>query len=213
MKFRDILENEREVGEKKEAFQPQPLPYSFSALEPHIDSETMEEHYQKHYKGYVKKLNGEFEDTPHLVKPLEEILRHIRSYSVGVRNNGGGVHNHNHFWEIIKPGGSTQPKGELSLLISRQWGGVDGFKSSFKSEGLKRFGSGWVWLSKGEGGELKIHSTPNQDSPLMEGHTPIIGCDVWEHSYYLKWRSNREGWLNTFLEIINWDTALQNFKG
>lgn len=208
MKFRDILENENKG--KVEPFEPNPLPYGFSDLEPNIDRETMKEHYEKHYLGYVKKLNKEFDNTPHLVKPLESILKNIRSYSPAVRNNGGGVHNHNHFWDIIKPGGSTKPTGELALSIAREWGGVGGFKRVFKKEGLKRFGSGWVWLSHWDG-ELKIHSTPNQDSPLMDGYIPIIGCDVWEHSYYLKWKSNREGWLNTFLEIINWDSALQNF--
>lgn len=182
------------------------LPYEYDALEPHIDKETMIEHHTKHQAKYVENLNKELSDLPQMRKPLEEILRNIGSYNTAVRNNGGGVWNHTFFWNLLSPE-KTLPSGGLKMGILSQWGTMEDFQAEFKDKGLKRFGSGWVWLIH-NGKELEIITTPNQDNPLMmEGLTPIIGCDLWEHAYYLKHKSNRGNWIDTFFEILNWDFA------
>ena len=186
------------------------LPYDYSALEPHIDEETMREHHLKHHQGYVNKLNGELEDTPYLGKPIEDILKNIDAFSQGVRNNGGGHYNHSLFWNLLSPT-KTEPTGKLKVELITKFGTIDDFISEFIDAGLKRFGSGWVWLVVDEDGNLKITTTINQDNPLMFGDIPIIGCDVWEHAYYLKHKSNREEWLNTFFEVLDWDRANENF--
>lgn len=186
------------------------LPYDYSALEPHIDEETMREHHLKHHQGYVNKLNGELEDTPYLGKPIQDILKNIEAFSQGVRNNGGGHYNHSLFWNLLSPT-KTEPTGKLKVELITKFGTIDDFTSEFIDAGLKRFGSGWVWLVVDENGNLKITTTVNQDNPLMFGDTPIIGCDVWEHAYYLKHKSNREGWLETFFEVLDWDRANENF--
>ena len=159
-------------------------------------------------------LNELIDSTPASQRSLEEILSDIQSYSVPIRNNGGGVWNHSFFWPLLSPNGGSVPIGESSLAISKKWGNVDGFKAEFKEKGLKQFGSGWVWLVNGEKG-LEIITTGNQDNPLMfpnNRYTPIIGCDLWEHSYYLKHKSNRGEWIDTFLEILNWNQVEENYK-
>lgn len=186
------------------------LPYEYDALEPHIDEETMREHHLKHHQGYVNKLNGELEDTPYMGKPIVEILKNIESFSQGVRNNGGGHYNHSLFWKLLSPN-KTEPTGKLKVELITKFGTIEDFESEFIDAGLKRFGSGWVWLVVNEDGNLKITTTQNQDNPLMFGDTPVIGCDVWEHAYYLKHKSNRENWLQTFFEVLDWERANENF--
>lgn len=186
------------------------LPYDYSDLEPHIDEETMKEHHLKHHQGYVNKLNGELEGTPHIGKPIQDILKNIESFSQGVRNNGGGHYNHSLFWNLLTPN-KNEPVGKLKVQLISKFDTIDDFESQFKEAGLKRFGSGWVWLVVDENGKLKITTTQNQDNPLMFGDTPIIGCDVWEHAYYLKHKSNRGGWLDTFFEVLDWEQANTNY--
>jgi Fe-Mn family superoxide dismutase len=191
-----------------------PLPYDYDALEPHIDAETMKEHYIKHQKGYVDKLNSEFEDYPHLRKPLDDILKNINSYNSNIRNNAGGVWNHTFFWNLLSPT-KTLPHGRLKLHILRQWQSVDLFIKDFIEAGKMHFGSGWVWLVfNSKKNSLEIISTPNQDNPMMlhSELKPIIGCDLWEHAYYLKHKSNKEAWLNAFFEILNWDYSLSLYE-
>jgi Fe-Mn family superoxide dismutase len=202
-----------EIEDTARVYELSKLPYSYDALEPHIDTETMMEHHQKHQRGYVDKLNGELEDYPHLRKPLEDILKNINSYNINVRNNAGGVYNHTFFWNLLSPQ-KTLPTGKLKMNILSQWGTMEDFMKEFKDTGLKRFGSGWVWLIFNKiHNKLEIISTPNQDNPLMmEGLIPIIGCDLWEHAYYLKHKSNRGKWIDTFFEIMNWDFAGNVYK-
>jgi len=186
------------------------LPYEYNDLEPVIDEETMIEHHTKHHQGYVNKLNGELEGTPNLGKPIQEILKNIESFSQGVRNNGGGHYNHSLFWNLLTPN-KTEPTGKLKIKLITKFGGIDDFINQFKEAGLKRFGSGWVWLVVDENGNLQITTTKNQDNPLMFGQTPIIGCDVWEHAYYLKHKSNRGGWLESFFQVLDWEQANTNY--
>lgn len=186
------------------------LPYEYNDLEPVIDEETMIEHHTKHHQGYVNKLNGELEGTPNLGKPIQEILKNIESFSQGVRNNGGGHYNHTLFWNLLTPN-KNEPTGKLKIQLITKFGTIDDFINKFKEAGLKRFGSGWVWLVVDENGKLKITTTVNQDNPLMFGDTPIIGCDVWEHAYYLKHKSNRAGWLDSFFEVLDWEQANTNY--
>jgi Fe-Mn family superoxide dismutase len=184
------------------------LPYEYDALEPHIDEETMREHHTKHQAKYVENLNKELADLPQMRKPLEEIFENIQSYNTAVRNNGGGVWNHTFFWNLLSPT-EMNPSGKLRSDIISQWGDMEDFQTEFKDAGLKRFGSGWVWLVLNtKTSKLEIITTPNQDNPLMmEGLAPIIGCDLWEHAYYLKHKSNRGNWIDTFFKILNWDWA------
>lgn len=202
-----------EIEDNMRVYELPQLPYSYDALEPHIDERTMVEHHTKHQKGYVDKLNAELEDYPQLRKPLEEILENISSYNDVVRNNAGGVWNHTFFWNLLSPQ-KTLPTGRLKLDILSKWGNIEDFITEFIEVGKKRFGSGWVWLvynQKTNG--LEIISTPNQDNPLMmTGLKPIIGCDVWEHAYYLKHKSNRENWLKTFFDVIDWQQADSNYS-
>jgi len=186
------------------------LPYGYDGLEPHIDEETMREHHLKHHQGYVNKLNTELEDTPFIGKPIKEILEKIESFSDGVRNNGGGHFNHSLFWNLLTPN-KNEPTGKLKIELITKFGTIDDFISQFKEAGLKRFGSGWVWLVINQDDNLQITTTKNQDNPLMYGHTPIIGCDVWEHAYYLKHKSNRGGWLDSFFEVLDWEQANTNY--
>jgi Fe-Mn family superoxide dismutase len=189
------------------------LPYSYDGLEPYIDERTMKEHHLKHQAKYIENLNNELEDTPQLRKPLEEIFENIEAYNTAVRNNGGGAWNHTFFWNLLSPT-KTIPSGKLKMNILSQWGTMEDFMKEFKDVGLKRFGSGWVWLVFNKSNnKLEIVSTPNQDNPLMmEGLIPIIGCDLWEHAYYLKHKSNRGNWIDTFFEIMNWDFAGNIYK-
>ena len=204
MKLTELLEME----DHGRVYQLPELPYEYNALEPHIDEETMIEHHSKHQAKYVENLNKELEDLPQMRKPLEEIFQTIQSYNTAVRNNGGGVWNHTFFWNLLSPT-QTQPSGKLKMDILSQWGTMEDFQAEFKDAGLKRFGSGWVWLVfDTDTSKLEILTTPNQDNPLMmEGLIPIIGCDLWEHAYYLKHKSNRGNWIDTFFKILNWDFA------
>ena len=208
MKLTELLEME----EFSRVYELPELPYPYDALEPHIDTETMREHHLKHQAKYVENLNKELDEYPQLRKPLEEIFENIEAYSTAVRNNGGGTWNHTFFWNLLSPTTQT-PSGKLKMDILSQWGEMEDFMEEFKDAGLKRFGSGWVWLVYSEkSSKLEIISTPNQDNPLMmDGMLPIIGCDLWEHAYYLKHKSNRGNWIDTFFEILNWENAGETY--
>ena len=211
MSFRDLVE----IHGKTSVQHLVPLPYEYDALEPIIDEETMREHHTKHLKKYVETYNSLIDGTPASQRSLEEVFEDIRSYDNGIRNNGGGIWNHNFFFSLLTPN-KTTPNGKLDLAISKKFGGVDSFIEKFREEGLKRFGSGWVWLVKDTNGELSIITTGNQDNPLMfpnNQYIPIIGCDLWEHSYYLKHKSNRGGWIDSFFECLDWDKAEEYYGG
>ena len=211
MSFRDLVE----IHGKTSVQHLVPLPYEYDALEPIIDEETMREHHTKHLKKYVETYNSLIDDTPASQRNLEEVLGDIRSYDNGIRNNGGGIWNHNFFFSLLTPN-KTTPNGKLDLAISKKFGSIESFMEKFREEGLKRFGSGWVWLVKNTNGELSIITTANQDNPLMfpkNQYIPIIGCDLWEHSYYLKHKSNRGGWIDSFFECLDWDKAEEYYGG
>jgi Fe-Mn family superoxide dismutase len=187
-----------------------PLPYDYTALEAAIDEETMHLHHDKHHATYVNNLNTALEKYPELQsKSAEELIKDLNSVPedirTAVRNNGGGHVNHSMFWEIMGPNGGGQPTGAIADAITQSFGDFETFKKQFADAGAKRFGSGWVWLVKGEGGKLTITSTPNQDSPLMEGQYPILGNDVWEHAYYLRYKNVRAEYLNSWWNVVNWD--------
>jgi superoxide dismutase, Fe-Mn family len=186
------------------------LPYAYNALEPHIDEQTMVIHHDRHHAAYVNNLNAALEGHADLAgKSLEALISDLNSVPESirgaVRNNGGGHANHTLFWEIMKPGGSSQPTGALADAINSELGGFDKFKEDFAKAGATRFGSGWAWLAVGSNGQLKVYSLPNQDSPIMEGDTPILGLDVWEHAYYLKYQNKRPDYISAFWSVINWD--------
>lgn len=196
------------------AFTLPPLPYSNDALEPHIDAQTMEIHHDKHHNTYVTKLNEAVDGTEFAEMEINELIANLDKVpadkQTAVRNNGGGHANHTFFWELMTPGGASEPTGELAAAIDAKFGSFDEFKAKFEEAGAGRFGSGWAWLVKdGEG--VAIESTPNQDSPVMEGKTPIIGVDVWEHAYYLKYQNKRPDYLKAFWNVVNWDQAAKNF--
>ena len=211
MSFRDLVEMDGNTSVQQLI----PLPYEYDALEPIIDKETMVEHHTKHLKKYVETYNSLIDDTPASQRSLEEVFEDIRSYGSGIRNNGGGIWNHNFFFSLLTPN-QTTPNGKLDLAISKKFGSIESFMEKFREEGLKRFGSGWVWLVKNSEGELSIITTANQDNPLMfpnNQYIPIIGCDLWEHSYYLKHKSNRGGWIDSFFECLDWDKAEEYYGG
>ena len=211
MSFRDLVEMDGNISVQQLI----PLPYEYDALEPIIDEETMREHHTKHLKKYVETYNSLIDDTPASQRSLEEVFEDIRSYGSGIRNNGGGIWNHNFFFSLLTPN-QTTPNGKLDLAISKKFGSIESFMEKFREEGLKRFGSGWVWLVKNSEGELSIITTGNQDNPLMfpnNQYIPIIGCDLWEHSYYLKHKSNRGGWIDSFFECLDWDKAEEYYGG
>lgn len=188
------------------------LGYSFDALEPHIDAKTMEIHHGKHHAGYVEKLNTALEKYPDLqTKKIEELLSGIKDVPEAIRtavqNNGGGHHNHTLFWESMKPGGSQN----LPEAISKNFGSLDDFKAKMTEAAIGRFGSGWAWLVK-NGNNLEVYSTANQDSPLMEGKTPILGLDVWEHAYYLKYQNRRPEYVEAWFNVINWEVVGQRLN-
>jgi superoxide dismutase, Fe-Mn family len=197
------------------AFTLPPLPYAPDALEPHIDAQTMQIHHDKHHQAYVDNLNKAIAGTEHENKSLEQLLASAGSISPAVRNNGGGHWNHTFFWEIIAPGGSKQPTGAVADAINSAFGSFDAFKEKFNAAGLTRFGSGWAWLVQRDG-RVEVTSTPNQDNPLMDvadvKGTPILGVDVWEHAYYLKYQNRRADYLNAFWNVINWDKVASRFK-
>ncbi len=192
------------------AFEVPALPYPYEALEPHIDSETMHLHHDKHHQAYVTNLNAAIEKHPELNgKGVEDLLRDLNSVPedirAAVRNNGGGHANHSMFWRLMSPDGGGEPTGEIGEAIASTFGGFESFKAQFNDAGVKRFGSGWAWLVRTESGQLEILSTANQDSPLSAGQHPIFGNDVWEHAYYLKYQNRRPEYLNAWWNVINWD--------
>ncbi|HYX07070.1 MAG TPA: superoxide dismutase [Bacteroidales bacterium] len=197
------------------AFTQDKLPYSFDALEPHIDARTMEIHYTKHHGGYTSKLNNAVKDTDLENKSIEEIMATVSKHGTAVRNNGGGFYNHNLFWKVMSPNGGGQPSGELADAINKFFGSFDNFKEEFNNAAATRFGSGWAWLAK-QDGKLAIGSTPNQDSPLMDVSdfkgTPILGLDVWEHAYYLKYQNRRPEYIDAFWNVINWEEVNRLFN-
>ena len=187
-----------------------PLAYDFGALEPHIDAKTMEIHHDKHHAAYVNNLNAALKDHADLQgKTIEALIADLNALPEGirtaVRNNGGGHANHSFFWQIIGPGGGGEPKGALAEAITSELGGFAAFKEAFAKAAATRFGSGWAWLVRGKDGKLAVTSTANQDSPITEGQTPILGIDVWEHAYYLKYQNRRPDYVSAFWNVINWD--------
>ncbi len=184
------------------------LPYDYKALEPYIDAQTMEIHYSKHHQAYVNNLNNAIAGKPEDSMSLEDLFKTISKQPPVVRNNGGGVYNHNLFWSVMKPNGGGEPTGKLGDAIKSTFGSFADFKTKFSDAGATRFGSGWAWLCV-SGGKLAICSTPNQDNPLMDisecKGTPILGLDVWEHAYYLKYQNRRPEYITNFWNVINWD--------
>lgn len=192
------------------------LKYDYNALEPYIDAQTMEIHHTKHHGGYTSKLNAVLEAENVSGKSIEEILQNISKYSTGVRNNGGGYFNHNLFWEIMSPNGGGNPTGDIGNAIAETFGSYDKFKDEFANAAATRFGSGWAWLVK-DNGKLKIGSTPNQDNPIMDisdfKGKPLLGLDVWEHAYYLKYQNRRPDYIDAFFNVINWDKVNELYQG
>ncbi|HEX4590055.1 MAG TPA: superoxide dismutase [Gemmataceae bacterium] len=198
------------------AFSLPPLPYPADALEPSIDKMTMEIHHGRHHKAYVDNLNKALESAPDLQnKSIEDLLRGIKSVpaaiQTAVRNNGGGHANHSMFWEIMGPKAGGAPSGDLAQAISSAFGGFDAFKAKIKENALGQFGSGWSWLVVGGDGKLAAIKTPNQDSPYMDGQTPILGIDVWEHAYYLKYQNKRADYVDAWWNVVNWNAVAQRF--
>lgn len=198
------------------AFELPPLPYSFDALEPHIDAKTMEIHHGKHHAAYVSNLNAALEKHTELSgKSIEDLVRDPNSLPedirTAVRNNGGGHYNHSIFWQVMSPNGGGEPRGALASAISDKFGSFSSFKETFEKAGMGRFGSGWAWLGL-QNGNLAVISMPNQDVPLMEGLTPILGVDVWEHAYYLKYQNRRAEYLSTWWNVVNWDEVVRRFE-
>ena len=185
------------------------LPYAYDALEPVIDATTMQIHHGRHHKAYYDNFLAAIKDNPLNGQPLETIFAHISKESAALRNNAGGYYNHNHYWNVMRPNGSNAPSGALLDAINSTFGSVDACKAAFKDAGIKQFGSGWAWLIVGKDGKLAITSTPNQDNPLMDTAavqgTPILGCDVWEHAYYLHYQNKRPDYLDAWWQIVNWD--------
>ena len=190
------------------AFELPKLNYAFDALEPNIDARTMEIHHDKHHAGYTSKLNAAIEGTDNEGKNIENILKNLDMNNKAVRNNGGGYYNHNLYWEIMSPDGGGKPDGELAKAIDAAFGSFEAFKEEFSKAGATQFGSGWAWLCVHNDGKVEVCSTPNQDNPLMPeigcGGTPILGMDVWEHAYYLKYQNKRPDYINAFFNVINW---------
>jgi len=199
------------------AYELPPLPYPANALEPHIDAKTMEIHHDKHHQAYITNANNALKDYPDLAaKPVDELIANLNqvpeSIRTVVRNNAGGHSNHTFFWKIMAPNAGGKPKGKLAEAIDSTFGGFDQFKEKFQAAAVGRFGSGWGWLVVGKDGKLAITSTPNQDSPIMEGLKPVIGVDVWEHSYYLLYQNRRPDYVKAWWNVLNWDQAEKNFE-
>ncbi len=197
------------------AFTLAPLPYPYDALEPHIDAQTMQIHHDKHHQAYVDNLNKAIAGTDNENKSLEELVKHAGSISTAVRNNGGGHWNHAFFWDSLSKNAGGKPSGKLGEAIVAAFGSFDAFKEKFNQAGLTRFGSGWAWLIVKDG-KLEISSTPNQDNPLMDvaelKGTPLLGVDVWEHAYYLKYQNKRPDYLNAIWNVINWNKISERFE-
>ncbi|MBI4602801.1 MAG: superoxide dismutase [Planctomycetes bacterium] len=193
------------------------LPYPYDALEPHIDARTMEIHHSKHHQAYITNLNSALEHSADLArKPIEELIRDLNAVPepirTAVRNNGGGHANHSLFWQIMGPGKGGEPRGELQTAIGSAFGGFDKLKEALKRAAMGRFGSGWAWLVL-NAGKLEVMSTANQDSPIMEGKKPILGIDVWEHAYYLKYQNLRANYVDAWWNAVNWDKVAELFRG
>jgi len=197
------------------AFELPALPYASNALEPHIDAKTMEIHREKHHAAYVAKLNEAIKGTDAENKSLEEIMKNVGKYGTVVRNNGGGHYNHSLFWTILSPNGGGKPTGKLAEAIDSKFGSFDKFKEEFSNAAATRFGSGWAWLAV-SGGQLVVGSTPNQDNPLMDVSdfkgTPILGLDVWEHAYYLKYQNRRPEYIAAFWNVVNWEEVGKRYE-
>jgi Fe-Mn family superoxide dismutase len=191
------------------------LPYDYDALEPHIDEATMRVHHDKHHQAYVDKANAALEGTEWADKSIEDVLKNLSSLpsdkQTPVRNNGGGHYNHSLFWEWLSPNGGGQPGGDLAQAIDSAFGSFDDFKSKFKDGGVNQFGSGWSWLVH-DGSGLALVSTANQDSPISDGKTPLLGVDVWEHAYYLKYQNKRPDYIDAFWNVVNWDKVAELFS-
>jgi len=191
------------------------LPYAYDALEPHFDARTMEIHHSKHHQGYTNNVNAALEGTDLADASIEEVLTNITSLPAdkqqAVINNGGGFANHSLFWTILSPNGGGAPTGSLAAAIDADLGGFESFKDAFAKAAATRFGSGWAWLSVSAEGTLVVHSTANQDSPIMDGHTPILGLDVWEHAYYLHYQNRRPDYISAFWNVVNWEQVQANF--
>lgn len=199
------------------AFTLPPLPYDYTALEPHIDEQTMRIHHDKHHAAYVNNLNAALE--PHVAlqsKSLDELIGNLdavpEAIRTAVRNNGGGHHNHTLFWEIMTPNGAKEPQGKVLDGINGTFGGFAQFKEAFTKACTTRFGSGWAWLAQKKDGSLEVYSTANQDSPIMEGKTPLLGCDVWEHAYYLKYQNRRPDYVSAWWNVVNWTEVAKRMK-
>ncbi len=195
----------------------QPLPYNYDALEPHIDAETMEIHYDRHHRAYYNNLVNAAKDHPALKQiPIEAIMGQISAWPTVVRNNAGGHYNHTLFWEIMSPDGGGKPDGMLAIAINEAFGSFEEFQKTFNQAALSVFGSGWAWLSVAADGTLFVSATPNQDNPLMDvvekRGTPILGLDVWEHAYYLKFQNRRGSYIEAFWEVINWPEVAARFR-
>ena len=194
------------------AFSVPDLPYPYDALEPHIDEATMRVHHDKHHQAYVDKANAALEGTEWADRDVEDVLRNLSilpgEVQAPVRNNAGGHCNHALFWQMLSPDGGGEPGGDLSAAIAETFGSLDSFKDEFKAAGIARFGSGWAWLVSDASG-LAVVSTPNQDSPISDGSTPLLGCDVWEHAYYLKYQNRRPDYIDAFWNVVNWDYVAQ----
>ncbi len=193
------------------AFELAPLPYANNALEPHFDALTMEIHHDRHHNAYVTNLNAAVKDTPLEGKSLEELFASISTLTPAVRNNGGGHYNHDLFWNILSANGGGSPVGTLATAIDAKFGSFDAFKEEFKKAGITRFGSGWAWLVAQKDGSIAVSSTPNQDNPLMDVADvkgfPVIGLDVWEHAYYLKFQNKRPDYIDAFWSVVDWNKA------
>jgi Fe-Mn family superoxide dismutase len=196
------------------AFTVPDLPYAYDALEPHIDEQTMHFHHDKHHQAYVDKVNAALEGTEWADKPIEEVVANLDSLPADkkgpVRNNGGGHYNHSLFWESLSPDGGGAPEGDLAAAIDAAFGSFDAFKEQFEAAGVAQFGSGWAWLVA-DGGTVSIVSTPNQDSPLTTGKTPLFGNDVWEHAYYLKYQNKRPDYLKATWNVVDWGKVAERF--
>ncbi len=196
------------------AYEVPALPYDYAALEPHIDEETMRIHHDKHHQAYVDKVNAALEGTEHADKPIEEVIANLDAIPedkrTAVRNNGGGHFNHTLFWESMGPDAGGAPDGELAEAIDSAFGSFDAFKEQFEAAGVGQFGSGWAWLAL-DGGQLAVTSTANQDNPLSDGKTPLLGNDVWEHAYYLKYQNKRPDYLKAWWNVVDWGKVAERF--
>ena len=198
------------------AFEVPALPYDYNALEPYIDTQTMQLHHDKHHAAYVTALNNAVQNTQYASMAVEDILRQLSSVPSNiqtlVRNNAGGHANHSMFWQLMKPNGGGAPQGQIAQAINNSFGSFDAFKTAFNDAGVKRFGSGWVWVTLGQDGKLQISSSANQDSPLSDGVYPIFGNDVWEHAYYLKYQNRRPEYLSNWWNVVNWDEIEKRYQ-